>query len=201
LNLNSGVNGANGLDVGVVAVASWYAVHIIDGPTVVPAGLFSLSPTAPTLPAGYTVFRRVGWARTAPGSTNFRTGQLQGAGRSREFFYNAVVSVLAGGAITGTWTNVSCVHALPPIHVRGAFTASQTTRGGPNLLIRPLGFGNSAAGLIIVPGAAAAPSPIPATKFYLVTGSPVAAVQTIQYQNDAGGGTSDISVLGYIDEI
>lgn len=62
---NISTSGAGGLDTGSVASSTWYAVHIIsnaDGSS--SAALFSLSATAPTLPGGYTLFRRVGYART-----------------------------------------------------------------------------------------------------------------------------------------
>jgi hypothetical protein len=57
-------SGANGLDTGSASADEWYAVHVIGGKEVPTAGLLSLSGTAPTLPTGYTAFRRVGWART-----------------------------------------------------------------------------------------------------------------------------------------
>lgn len=63
------VSGANGIDAGAAANNTWYAVHVItnaDGTLV--ASLLSLSASAPTLPAGYTKFRRVGWARRAVGT-------------------------------------------------------------------------------------------------------------------------------------
>jgi hypothetical protein len=57
--------GAGSLDMGVVAANTWYHVHLIANA----AGsavdvLLSLSPTAPTMPAGYTSRRRIGSIRT-----------------------------------------------------------------------------------------------------------------------------------------
>jgi hypothetical protein len=56
---------ANGLDTGGVGNNKWYHVFIIrkdaDGTD---DFLFSLSPTAPTMPAGYTYFCRIGAVRT-----------------------------------------------------------------------------------------------------------------------------------------
>lgn len=50
-----------GLDTGAIANA-WYAVWLIKNPTTsVVDALFSLSATAPTMPAGYTKKRRIGW--------------------------------------------------------------------------------------------------------------------------------------------
>lgn len=56
---------AGGLDTGSKANNTWYHCHIIKRPdTGVVDALFSLSATAPTLPANYTMFRRVGSIRT-----------------------------------------------------------------------------------------------------------------------------------------
>lgn len=65
LAINAAAAGENGLDTGVLAGSTWYAVWIIYNQTTqAVAGLLSLSATAPTLPAGYTHKARVGWIRT-----------------------------------------------------------------------------------------------------------------------------------------
>lgn len=56
---------AGGLDTGAIAGTTWYHVFLIQRPdTGVVDVLFSLSPTAPTMPANYTLFRRIGSMRT-----------------------------------------------------------------------------------------------------------------------------------------
>jgi len=63
VTIDSATVGANGLDAGSLAVDTWYYTYIIwDGTTV--AGLISASPTAPTLPSGYTHWARVGAIHT-----------------------------------------------------------------------------------------------------------------------------------------
>lgn len=60
-------NGA--LDTSTIAVSSWYSVFLIKRPdTGVVDVLISLSATAPTLPAGYTLFRRIGSMKTTAAS-------------------------------------------------------------------------------------------------------------------------------------
>jgi hypothetical protein len=61
-----GVGTANGsLDTGALAANTWYHAFVIKRlDTGVVDALISLSATAPTLPTGYTVFRRVGSMRT-----------------------------------------------------------------------------------------------------------------------------------------
>jgi hypothetical protein len=56
-------NGA--LDTGAIAVNTWYHVHLIKRvDTQIVDVLVSLSATAPTLPANYTLFRRIGSMKT-----------------------------------------------------------------------------------------------------------------------------------------
>lgn len=55
-------NGA--LDAGSIANNTWYHVFIIGSPVVSSDILFSLSPTAPTLPGGFTLFRWIGAMKT-----------------------------------------------------------------------------------------------------------------------------------------
>jgi hypothetical protein len=58
-------NNQGGLDSGTIAANSWYHVHLIkrtDG--TVGDVLFSTSATAPTSPTNYSLFRRIGAART-----------------------------------------------------------------------------------------------------------------------------------------
>lgn len=58
-------SGNGGLDTGAIANTTWYHVFIIQRlDTGVVDVLFSLSPSSPTLPTNYTLFRRVGSMRT-----------------------------------------------------------------------------------------------------------------------------------------
>jgi hypothetical protein len=57
--------GNGGIDTGSIAASTtyhWFVIRNPSGPTV--DVLFSLSATAPTLPSGYTQFRRIGSVRT-----------------------------------------------------------------------------------------------------------------------------------------
>lgn len=61
---------AGGLDTGTVAADTWYAVHLIGKADGTVDALFSTSATAPTMPAGYTLSRRIGW-RLTDGAAEF----------------------------------------------------------------------------------------------------------------------------------
>jgi hypothetical protein len=88
-------SGNGGLDTGIIAASTWYHVFLIKRPdTGVVDVCFSLSATAPTLPANYTLFRRIGSLNytTTPGWRLFtQTGD--------EFIWNAVVNDLNGQTI------------------------------------------------------------------------------------------------------
>ena len=56
--------GANGLDAGVLANSTWYSVFAIGRTNGTTALLASTSATAPVLPSGYTLKRRIGFFRT-----------------------------------------------------------------------------------------------------------------------------------------
>ncbi len=94
-------SGANGLDAGAEAADTIYHVWIIDDSTGnnAPAGLLSLSSTAPTVPSGYDKKRRVGAIRNNAGSDIERFTQT-GSGRARRMHYAALVGdlrILTGG--------------------------------------------------------------------------------------------------------
>jgi len=64
-------SGVNGLDTGSEAPNAWYAIFMIRNPdTEQVAGLLSLSPTAPTMPSGFTQKRLIGFVRNDV-SSNF----------------------------------------------------------------------------------------------------------------------------------
>ena len=114
-------SGANGLDTGAPANNTWYAAHVITNAAgTLTAFLYSLSPTAPTLPVGYTLFRRVGWVRR-DGSGNLRQFTCTG----NWTYYKAPST---SSSPTGT---TSFAADLPPTSVLAQFFAAfQGTVGG-----------------------------------------------------------------------
>lgn len=78
LNLTGDLSttGANGRDAGARSASQPYYRFVIFNPTTITAALlYSLSPTAPTMPADYTYSRRVGSVRNGPSNTLYRTLQ------------------------------------------------------------------------------------------------------------------------------
>jgi hypothetical protein len=187
-------SGANGLDTGSEATSTWYALHVIDGPNVAVASLLSLSATAPTLPAGYTVFRRVGWVRNSGGG-DLLIGESIGASRSREFFYtqNEGARLELDDGAAETWTDVDLVSTVPPTSRRVQLRCSQTADGGPTFSLRTNGLATTFATL----PATASSGTVQQTSLYMLTD----ASQVIEYINTSSGGAVDIILDSYIDEI
>lgn len=66
VSLSATVTGLGGLDTGAISSGTLYWLYVIYNPTTATAGaVFSINSGSPTLPAGYTQYRRVGAAATA----------------------------------------------------------------------------------------------------------------------------------------
>jgi hypothetical protein len=102
------------LDVGSETANTWYYIWLFYNPiTDDEVVKFSISPTAPTEPSGYTRKRLVGAVRN-DASSNFLPYSVEGKGKDKWFLYEGEHNVLSGGASTG-WTPVSCANFVPPI--------------------------------------------------------------------------------------
>lgn len=97
LPVNMTTSGAGGLDVGVRAAQTNYAIYVIMDPAgSVVSGLASLSFTAPTLPSGFTIYRRVG-AISLNSASGIRPFFMSGLGLTRRIWWQ-----LTQGAISDT---------------------------------------------------------------------------------------------------
>lgn len=92
-------NNQNKLDTGAKAINSDYHKFVIQHPTQADDILYSLSPTAPTMPSGYSGFRRVGHIST-DSSGNIRAFKDRGDG----YFdlVTPIVQIVASAATPGT---------------------------------------------------------------------------------------------------
>lgn len=109
--LNLAVNGVNGLDTGTVAASTGYSVYVIADPVNLKttATILSLSNIQPTMPFGYSIFRRIGTVFTNS-SSQFISFNQAGRQTSRPFQFTTPIAVLTGGASTTAATvNLSTV--------------------------------------------------------------------------------------------
>jgi hypothetical protein len=120
-DINPLTMGANGLDTGALVNGSWYAVFVIynqSSNTI--AALLSASTTAPTLPIGYTYYKRVGMVKCL----NAGAGQFYGCrqyGNIARYFVGSgspaalpqVSSGVQGNPATPTFVDVSTTAWIP----------------------------------------------------------------------------------------
>lgn len=120
LTLDTTASGANGLDTGSLAGSTWYALYVISNGSTT-AALMSTSATAPTLPAGYTYFTRVGWTRTDATANKYPKGFTQ-YGRRVQYLVASgsnltalpiIVSGASGSVSVPTWSAVAVGNYVP----------------------------------------------------------------------------------------
>lgn len=111
-------SGANGLDTGTVAANTGYYLWVIyNSTTLTAAALWSLSSTAPTLPANYTYMSRVGWNVT---NVSSELAQIIQKGSSARYVVDAtnpfpvLITGGAGNFAIPTFVAVSTIGTLPP---------------------------------------------------------------------------------------
>lgn len=204
ISLDITVSGAGGLDTGSEAANTWYAVHIITDTTGVNAvdAIFSLSGTAPTLPSGYDVFRRVGWVRN-DGSSNFLKFYQDGIGIERTIFYDetlGTVRPLNGGTAT-TYTDVDCSDEVPSTSQKFlALVQFRTgTSGAISDRIRIRRNGAAVGNSTLTQFRAGVVSN---TRFFMQGTIYTDASQIIEYRVDDGAENDvSISVIGYYDNL
>ncbi len=127
--------GNGGIDTGVIANSTWYHFYVIERvDTKVVDVLFSLSASAPTMPANYTVKRRIGSGKT-DGSAHWTAFVQNGD----EFLWSATVTDV-NVANLGTSATSYTLTVPTGIQVWAKFHASFTKVGavGQTILITAL---------------------------------------------------------------
>lgn len=197
LTVDITLSGAGGLDTGSPAASTWYAVHVIADSTGTnsPAGLYSLSATAPTLPAGYDVFRRVGWVRRGGGGNNLNFLQV-GAGRNRLIMYretSITTAVLtAGSAITFTDVNAS---AFVPSTSRFTYVLYMfDPQNANNIAYMRENGDTSDPSLVQIESASNGPT-------MATTTVPLDSAQLFEYRVDDASDELTLAIRGYLEEL
>lgn len=120
ITIDASNTGANALDTGTIAAATWYHAWIISNGTTV-AGLLSLSATAPTMPTGYTYKYRVGAIRTDGAAATFE--RVLQKGNAAQYVvvtgsttpnYPLMSTGTNGNTTTPTYVEVSTSSYVPP---------------------------------------------------------------------------------------
>lgn len=143
VTINPAGTGADGIDVGGLAINSWYYSFVIYNPaTNTKAGLLSLSATAPTLPSGYTAFMRTGSHRTDAAAEFYGTKQIDkrvqyivGLGKTSIARLLKFESGASGSITTPTWSNFVISDFVPPTATMVHGHAATGTNG--SLILAP----------------------------------------------------------------
>jgi hypothetical protein len=187
-------NGNGGLDTGAIAANTWYHVHLIKRvDTGVVDVLFSLSATAPTLPANYTLFRRIGSIRSDASSlwTGFTQVGDQFILTVPIQTYNAYVGLPA------TTVAVVAVAVPPGVITEAFFNAAYTNTASGNTITFFEGF--LAASPSVLPGVCSlyvhTASVLEFGTFRVLTNSS----GVINGYASAAGGTLYLATRGWVD--
>lgn len=190
ISINPATVGANGLDVGALGASAWYRVYVIYNPdTDTVAGLLSTS-ASPTMPSGYTVKRRVGFAKTTSGSVLYRSYQT-GSGDVRRVRWVEDTSAgdfLIWNAINvgASWTSQSMSVVCPP-GSRSAICYHERASAGAAMFMRV----DSAQNMKLSNNAALS----------MVLDVPLDTSQAFEYIGGTGDEDATLHAQGYVDDL
>lgn len=143
--------GANGVDIAAAILDKFYAVYVIGDSTGYQptASLLSLSSSAPRLPFGYDMFRRVGYILTN-GSAQVLKFYQYGADSDRVMYYDVGISELSGGS-SATFAAIDLATSVPPIRCEVILNLLFTPDGATEVA-EFLPFGSAASNGIVTFG-------------------------------------------------
>ncbi len=203
--VNVRVNGANGLDTGTLAANGMYYVFIVGDSTKYndACALISLSSTAPVLPAGYDMFRRIGAIKgnaTAAPNTLILPFHQRGKGLDRAMYYaTPIATAIAAGAAV-VWTDV-ILTTFVPITATSVIAQAQLTSdaGGTRYAL----FAGSALVavnvLTVFEVIMSSPASVVTLSTLVVPATNTAGVMTCQYAVSSAAAALAVLVGGYID--
>jgi len=123
-----GTVGAGGLDTGAEAANTWYYGYIIQNPTTNALALIlSTNANAPTLPSGYTFYRRVCTVRNNASSNLIVTKQV-----GNRIYYTANQTAFATGSASGSV--IGLPNHMPPTAVMAIVKAQKGYSGQDSVM-------------------------------------------------------------------
>jgi len=133
--------GAGGLDNGTIAASTFYAVHAIgDSFGIMPgSAMISTSVTDPLLPAGYDMFRRIGFIKT-DGSSHVLAFRQEGVTADRWMWWDVAIATGVTSGSSATFATVDCSAGIPAMGVNSdaKFLVTFTPKGAANdIELRP----------------------------------------------------------------
>lgn len=196
VTINTGVNGAGGLDVGTLQDNTFYYVYAIGSSVAQAPGSAILSAVAPSsfsnFPQYYDMFHLLASGILTNGSAQILQFARAGNGLTRQHYYDVPISVLSAGAAT-SYTNINLASAVPigntVVHLQGQLTPNTA---GDELYLRVNGS-NATNGNTTVFGNVA--SQVSANNIDLMCDSS----ELIQYKVTSSSDSATVLVRGYLD--
>lgn len=210
VTVNMGTTGANALDTGTIAAATFYSIWVIAKTDGTVAGLASTSATSPTMPSGYTYKARVGWTRTVTGTATLhgiyqfgrRTQFVLGVGSTTVLPAIVSQSGAIGSTTVPTYVSQSVTSFVPT-------TASEiilavgviSSTASATVLIAPNGnYGNSSSTTALAPITSVTDSTSNQSIWHGFTASLILETTNIFVAATASTNLS-INILGWIDNL
>jgi hypothetical protein len=192
--LNAANNGINGLDTGSLAATSFYSLYVVGDSTENndPGVVISLSASAPLLPVGYDMYRKIGYLRT-DGSSHFLAGYWSGSANERTFVYDVPLATAVTAGNSATYAAVTLTGMVPAVqNVLAKIETNWTANAaGDTLALQPFSaVGDTVKYIAPVAGASAHTLVREYVQAQLDSGAP-----KINYKVSAG--TVAINVAGY----
>lgn len=197
VTINTAANGAGGLDNGVMANNTFYAVYAIGDSYGIEPGsaIISANLSAPLLPAGYDMSFRIGYIKSN-GSAAILPFRQDGAALDRWMWYDAAIatSITAGGSAT-----------YSPVDASAGLPSSSPTMVNWLCVFTPT---SAADKLVLVPGTSTA-----TLGYASASGSVAAVANTVNLVCPTDSPTTDaidykvtgsavaISVAAYLDQL
>src|SRR4029077_4440227 len=189
--------GPNGVDIAAAVGSSFYAVYIIGDSTEYKptASLISLNATAPSLPFGYDMYRRVGFIVTDSAAHVLKFWQF-GNGSAKDMWYDTPIATAAITTGTGYATQ-SLATGVPPIACETFLKVQYTANSATNVVnMGPFGSTPTAAMVIFGYGVAAEQQGMAIVPCALNSGVP-----TIEHKETSASDALALLVSGYRDSL
>jgi hypothetical protein len=185
---------AGGINTGAEAISTWYEVHVIKRPdTGVVDVMFTTTGNRATLPANYTLQRRIGWIRNDAASAILQFTQIDD-----HFTLTTQVNDVAASVTT---TAAAVALTAPPNSIarfRAGVESTTSVNANAGIVFSEIVEGN------VTP--AITTGIVSLGQWDLATGASaghfelrVSATSTIEHDAQVGSGTFDISTYGWID--
>lgn len=190
--------GANGVDIAVAAVSSFYSVYVIGDSTGYQptASLLSLSSTTPRLPFGYDMFRRVGFILTDSSALLLKFWQY-GHGSERDMWYDTAIATPAITTST-SYVSQSLAAGIPASFIPQAYLKYTYTPNSATNIATMAPFGSTATAGMIVIGAGVAAAQVGVVTVPTALNS---TAPTITHKETSASDALVLLVAGYKDSL